>query len=286
MACTECGANKGHLMGCSQASIQIRATAPLLTEPQTSPTTTSAFEKYRLFVFPAFYLAMWVLSDTGFGRFVLRTFFGMWLHEFGHAIAAWLTGRWALPMPWLTFSFDRNIVVSILMFGGAAALIRFGRQHASMTTMALGGVVLLATLLGHVVPSSFQEPFVTFGGSAGAMVLGALVSCGFLVRSQLRLFQGGLRWGWLMIGSASWVDATREWWECKTDFALIPFGTLDGRPTDASRLVDEFGWGAGAMVNRFLLVAVISFMLAMSAFAAASLRERLTPPRSASRPAS
>ena len=290
MVCAECGAKNGHLMGCSQSSIQVRSTEPTLAEriaeDDAAETAPSAFEQYRLFAFPALYVVMWLLSDTGFGRFVLRTFFGMWLHELGHASAAWLTGRWALPLPWVTFSFDRNFVVSLLMFGGAAALIRFGKQRDSVTTMALGGVLAFATLLGHLAPTSFQEPFFTFGGEAGAMVFGALLSCGFLVRSPLRLFQGGLRWGWLVIGSASWADATRVWWDSKTDFAVIPFGVEDGMPSDASRLVDEFGWDALAMVRRFLFVALVSLVFALLAFVAALLRERFTRPRSASRPAS
>lgn len=290
MVCAECGAKNGHLMGCSRSSIQLRSTEPTLAEriaeDDAIETAPSAFEQYRLFAFPALYVVMWLVSDTGFGRFVLRTFFGMWLHELGHASAAWLTGRWALPLPWVTFSFDRNIVVSLLMFGGAAALLRFGKQRDSVTTMALGGVLALATLLGHLAPTSFQEPFFTFGGEAGAMVFGALLSCGFLVRSPLRLFQGGLRWGWLVIGTASWADATRVWWDSKTDFALIPFGVEDGMPSDASRLVDEFGWDALAMVRRFLFVALVSLVVAMVAFVAALLRERFTRSRSASRPAS
>ncbi|MDP3232913.1 MAG: hypothetical protein Q8N26_09060 [Myxococcales bacterium] len=290
MVCAECGAKNGHLMGCSRSSIQVRPTEPTLAEriaeDDAVETAPSAFEQYRLFAFPALYVVMWLLSDTGFGRFVLRTFFGMWLHELGHATAAWLTGRWALPVPWFTFSFGQNIVVSVAMFGAAAALIRFGRKRGSVTTMALGIVLALATMLGHLAPTSFQEPFFTFGGEAGAMIFGALSSCGFLVRSPLRLFQGGLRWGWLVIGTASWADATRVWWDSKTDFAVIPFGVEDGMPSDASRLVDEFGWDAQVMVRRFLVVALVSLVFALLAFVAALLRERFTRPRSASRPAS
>jgi hypothetical protein len=289
MSCAECGAKSGHLTGCSKSSIQVRPTEPTLAEriaqDDAAETTPSAFEQYRLFAFPGFYVVMWFFSDTDPGRFVLRTFFGMWLHELGHAAAAWLTGRWALPVPWFTYSFGQNIVVSVAMFGGAAALIRFGRQRDSLTTMALGGTLALATLAGHLAPTSFKKPFFTFGGEAGAMVFGALMSCGFLVRSPLRVFRGGLRWGWLVIGSASWADAARLWWTSKTDFAQIPFGVEDGTPSDASRLVDEFGWDAQVMVRRFLLVAAVSLGAAMMAFVAALLRERFTRPKSASRPA-
>lgn len=291
MACQECGAANGHLFGCSQTSIKLRSPdAPTLVEriaeDEAALTERSVYEQGRLFALPLLFGLMWLVSDTGFGRFVLRTFFGMWLHELGHASASWLTGRWALPLPWFTFSFERNILVSVFMFGGAVALIRFGKQRASPTTMALGAALFLATLGGHVAPASFQQPFFTFGGEAGAMVFGALMACGFLVRSPLRIFTGGLRWGWLVIGSASWADAFRVWWTCRTDYAEIPFGVEDGWPSDASRLVDEFGWDARTMVSRFVLVGLVSLAVAGVAFVAAVVRERLSPPRPASRPAS
>jgi len=281
MACAECGANRGHLLGCSQSTIQVRPAEPTLAEriaqDEAAETGASRYELGRLFAFPAVYLVMWLLSGTGIGSFVLRTFFGMWLHELGHASAAWLTGRWALPVPWFTFSFDRTVLVSVLMFGGAVALVRFGKRRDSGTTMALGLVLFVATLAGHLAPPALQQPFFIFGGEAGAMVYGALLTCGFLVRSPLRVFQGGLRWGWLVIGAASWADATRVWWASKTDFEAIPFGVEDGMPSDASRLVDEFGWDAAAMVRRFLTVALVSLVVAMLAFVAALVRERLAP---------
>lgn len=291
MACSECGADRGHLFGCTQSSIQLRTPeAPTLAdrikEDEAALTAPSAFEQYRLFAFPLVFVFMWLLSDTGFGRFVLRTFFGMWLHELGHASASWLTGRWALPLPWFTFSFDRQVLVSVLMFGGAVALIRFGRNRQSPTTIALGVAWFLATLAGHLAPTSFQQPFFIFGGEAGAMTFGVLVACGFLVRSPLKLFQGGLRWGWLVIGSASWADAMRLWWTCRTDDSAIPFGLEDGSPSDATRLVDEFGWDQWQMVDRFVLVGEVTLGLALVAFVAALVRERLTPPTPASRPAS
>src|SRR5687767_4757176 len=51
---------------------------------------------------PAALAIAWVLAKMDLGRFLLRTFFGMWLHELGHAVAAWLCGYPAIPGPWFT----------------------------------------------------------------------------------------------------------------------------------------------------------------------------------------
>lgn len=283
MTCDECGAKSGHLLGCSKSeySSPVVPVEPVLVElvaqDEAAEQISSAYELRRLIAFPLAYLLMWLFSATSLGSFVLRTFFGMWLHELGHASAAWLTGRWALPLPWVTFSFDRNWLVTVLLVGGSIALARFGLTRRSWATVGLGATLLAATIVGHLLPASAQRAFDVFGGEAGAMVFGALMSCGFLVRSQLRIFRGGLRWGWLVIGAASWADATRVWWTAKTDFAAIPFGEEDGMPSDASRLVDEHGWDAGVMVKRFLLVATVTLIAAGLAWVAAIVRERIAP---------
>lgn len=287
MSCQECGAARGHLLGCSLVSSAFRPTEPTLAERVEEDDRTSRedlpsdFERYRLLAFPLVYLGLWIVSAVPAVQGLLRIFFGMWLHELGHASAAWLTGRWALPLPWFTFSFSRSWLVTALLVLAVAALVRFGLRRPSRLSLGLGVALGLATLVGHLLPTAWQEPFFTFGGEAGAMVFGALLSCGYLVRSHLRPFQGGLRFGWLVIGAASWVDATRLWWTCWKNPDEIPFGLEDGHPSDATVLVDTWNWDADAMVRRFLFVAFLSLGLALVAFAAAIVREALTRRRSA-----
>jgi hypothetical protein len=281
MGCTECHARNGHLLGCSLTDPSFMAGASTLAEQtrqdERAEVEANPYERFRLVAFPLAFVFMWVFSATGFGQGLLRIFFGMWLHELGHASAAWVTGRWALPLPWMTYSFDKSLAVSFIVFSGAAALLWFGKQRGSPTTIALGVLLVLGSVVGHLAPASMQQPFFIFGGEAGAMVYGVLVACGFLVRSPLKLFQGGLRWGWLVIGSASWSDAMRVWWNSRADPDAIPFGLEDGMPSDATRLVDEFGWDQDVMVHRFLLVGVVTLAVALLAFVAAAVREALSP---------
>src|SRR6185295_9903905 len=50
------------------------------------------------FAVPAALIVAWAVDHTDLGAFFVRTFFGMWLHELGHAVAAWLTGYPAVPL--------------------------------------------------------------------------------------------------------------------------------------------------------------------------------------------
>jgi hypothetical protein len=225
-----------------------------------------------LVAFPLTFLGLWLLSGTGVGG-LLRVFFGMWLHELGHAGAAWLCGHWAVPLPWVTLRFERSWLVTLLVFAGFAALGRLGWRRRSTAMLALSGAGLVAALVGHLLSPASKQALFAFSGDAGAMVLGALLASAALSPSSHRLLRGGLRFGWLVIGAASWADATRLWWRARWDPGEIPFGVEsfgfgdDGMPSDASRLVDESGWEPRVMVTRFLVVAGLSLLGCVVAFA-------------------
>ena len=64
-----------------------------------------------------------VLAFTGPGGFLLRVFFGMWLHELGHALASWCCGVFAVPLPWVTFGGPgRSPAFVVALFGALGAL--------------------------------------------------------------------------------------------------------------------------------------------------------------------
>ena len=48
--------------------------------------------RIRTWAIPSALLCAFLLVSTGPGRAVVRIFFGMWIHELGHAAAAWLCG--------------------------------------------------------------------------------------------------------------------------------------------------------------------------------------------------
>ncbi|MDX2008562.1 MAG: hypothetical protein SFW67_00145 [Myxococcaceae bacterium] len=273
MACSECGAREGHLLGCTKSAFFVPPSSVVRPGPSTSPR-----ERLWLVAFPLTFLVMWGVSATSVGG-LLRVFFGMWLHELGHAAGAWLCGHGAVPLPWVTLRFERSWLVTALVFGGFGALGAWAWNRRSTPGLVLAVVGLVTALWGHLLSEATKRALFAFSGDAGAMVLGALLASASLVRSSHRLLRDGLRVGWLVIGAASWADATRVWWRARWDSAEIPFGVEsfgfgdDGMPSDASRLVDESGWEPRAMVNRFLVVAALSLCGCVVALVARWRRE-------------
>lgn len=275
MACSECGAHQGHLLGCSQADVRFKQ---LGVEPVRSSLATesdadeSAFERRRLWAFPLAFLGAWALVSTSLGAFIGRTCFGMWLHELGHAVAAWLCGQWAVPLPWFTWTFGRSPLVTVVLFGGLGALLWYGHRLKVPWMTATGGAVTVIAAGCHLLGESTQALFFTFAGEAGAMLFGAALSTTFLLPPAVGALRGGLRWGWLVIGAVSWADATHLWVLARRDPANLPFGLENGTESDATKLVERFHWEEDVMVTRYLVLAGVTLGLALVAWAFATWR--------------
>ena len=63
---------------------------------------TQLESRLRTWAIPAALAGAFLIVSTGPGHFLARIFLTMWVHELGHATAAWLCGFPAFPGPWLT----------------------------------------------------------------------------------------------------------------------------------------------------------------------------------------
>jgi len=262
-ACPECGAVNGHLMGCSQdaygaAIATARATR---SEPRDLQFTAEEerFELRSRLLAPAVVLAVTALmAVSGIGRFFLRVFFGMPLHELGHAVSAWLCGVIALPTFWFTRIEDsRSWFLRLLMLGGLAYLGRRSfvqKRYGRVAVWSALAVVLV--VCGFFLPMRTAKALFYFAGDGAGMVLGALAMSGFFARKGSRLHRGALRWGFLVIGAAAYVDIAHTWLAAWHHHDAIPYGMNEGQGlSDPSHLSEEYGWTDSQLVTRYLLVA-------------------------------
>jgi len=215
---------------------------------------------------PAALLTSLVLAQTDMGRFLLRTFFGMWLHELGHAVAAWLCGYPAFPGPWFTsVGEERSFLFALAITAGLAYAIWRARMEGERVWMGVAIAVLVLQLALTVILSpSKAHVLITFGGDAGSMVFGAALMAAFFVPPGHKLHRDWLRWGFLVIGAASFADTFPGWWTARHDPGVIVFGEIEGRAdTDPTVLVDS-GWTVVQMVSRYVAIGILS-LLALAA---------------------
>jgi len=215
---------------------------------------------------PGALLGAWILVHASLGRFLARALCGMWLHELGHAVAAWLCGYIAFPGPWATPVAEQRSPLFVLTLTGGLGWAVWRGWTSQKRRLATAGLALLALQLVCTLGLSERaaRTLITFSGHAGALVFGAALMATFFAPPGHKLHRDWLRWGFLAIGAAGFADSFDEWWRARTDFSVIAFGAVEGRgPTDASVLMAH-GWSMASMTGRYVAIGVLC-LLALAA---------------------
>jgi hypothetical protein len=211
------------------------------------------------------------------GHWLQRTFLSMIVHELGHAVTAWWCGFAALPTVWKTLIPEaRGAFAPLAVLALEAWLVVRGwtteRRAWLAAGVALAGLQAIGTLATSV--DRAQEA-ITFGGDAGAMVLGTLLMLTFFAGPESRLRTHQLRWGFLVIGAAALVDTYATWSAARRDPDTIPFGEIEGVGlSDPSKLDELYQWTAHQIVHRYLNVGAACFTVLAVAWLYATHRAR------------
>ena len=287
--CPRCGAPRAASIDCPKCGViyakahqpHAPVAAPQVLEPEAS---TGVWEgdledarlehRLRLFAVPAALIFAHFVVATRFGHALTRIFLSMFVHELGHAVAAWLCGYTAFPALWVTLMSSGRvpslaIVLSLALGLGAFWLWKVERQWSAA---ALGTVLVLQLALTLGVSARSAEALIAFAGDGGCFVLGAALMCTFYANNESSLVRGWLRWGFLAIGTFAFSDALATWWAARSDADAIPFGEIEGVGlSDPSKLTETYGWTIHQLINRYLFVAAVSFA-ALAVVYAAGLR--------------
>ena len=213
--------------------------------------------KYRIFALPLALLIARLLTGTGFD--MAAGMLAMVVHESGHAITSWLTGRWAVPLLWVTMHGDNRswlvvvIVIAAIVAGGFLAW----RAQRWGWVCAAGALLILELSLQTLTPFK-QEALIVFGGDGGAMVLSTILMAAFYAPRESALYKSwGLRWGLLVIGALAFMHVFRLW---SGPYENIPFGEIEGvNLSDPSLLTTMYGWSILQLVDRYVRLATVCF---------------------------
>jgi hypothetical protein len=203
--------------------------------------------KYRLLALPAALLLARLVAGTPLR--MAAAMLAMVLHESGHAITAWLTGRWAVPLPWVTpHGQERSWLIVLLVTAaiGFAGFLAWKMERPGWLLAAAGLLVLQLIAL-----SSPAEAMIIFFGDGGALVLATILMATFYAPRESRLYKSwGLRWGLLAIGALSFMHVFLMW---RGPLEDLPFGEIEGvNLSDPSLLTEMYGWTVLQMVDRYV----------------------------------
>ncbi len=269
-ACPHCGQPIRSAKGC-----ECRAGNP--PAKWALPALEASIERrFRMFAIPVALVIAWGIVHAGLGHMLLRTVLSMWIHELGHAVAAWLCGRFAFPGPWFTpvGSGRSMFVVAVVAgaLGGGAFRLWRARRFWSVALLLLLPVQLTCSFL---LPEGKASAFIIWSGDGGCMVIGTLLMLSLYARKGSQIRVGWLRWGFLVIGAAAFADGFATWWAARTDRDAIPFGENEGRGlSDPTVLVFEQGFSIPGLVHSYVWTGVACLAVLAVAYGLGLRKER------------
>ncbi len=215
--------------------------------------------KIRAAAIPAAFTLALIFNLWPMGHWLQRTFLSMMVHELGHAMTGWVCGYASIPTLWrTTFPEARTVFVTLVLVAGLAYV--GWRSWTTQRMLWFGAAVIALGLVFFGTTTSTDTAFeaFTFGGDGGAMVIGTALVLTMFAPAASRLRTNQLRWGFLVIGAAAYVDTLATWWRARTNEDVIPFGEIEGVGlSDPSKLQETFGWTTRTIVDRYLLVGAI-----------------------------
>ena len=216
-------------------------------------------KKLRIITIPAMLAVGILVQLTGFFSSLQRIVFTMPVHELGHATVAWFCGFDAIPTVWKTISStERGVVASFLLFVGILALANYGRRKMESAWVVIAACFLVLQGYGTFILSERDaEMYITFGGDGGGMVLATLLMVTFYFGKETQLYKGGLRWGFVFIGSSGFADMFMTWFRSLSDRANVPYGLTGGEPTDAFKLISYYSWSWEELIDRHVNIGIV-----------------------------
>jgi hypothetical protein len=195
-----------------------------------------------LIALPAMLVIAMLVQITGFLAGMQRIVFGMPVHEMGHAVTGWLCGFNSIPSLWVTVSSgERGYISSIVVLAALLMLTRYALVNKKPAWLIPAVIILLLQLYGTLIISeNTADMLITVGGDAMGLILATLLMVIFYLGKDTQLYKGSLRWGFLAIGAAAFLDIFTPWYN--KDISAIGYGMTGNIHTDSFKMINIHLW--------------------------------------------
>lgn len=205
--------------------------------------------------------------------------FQVWVHEFGHATVAWLTGKRALPLPigWTPVGPERSEFVYFGVLFLLGALFVAGVKERKVVPMLAAIVLALAQfVMTWRWPETIGYKWSVFGGVGGEFYLSAAMMGLFYFRLPEKFRWGGCRYMFLFIGAATFSSSFQRWRMIRRGEEGIPYGSMIHGEEDAGGdmniLFDDYGWSQRDIIHTFNDLATVCLVVLVVLYAIFALR--------------
>jgi hypothetical protein len=185
--------------------------------------------------FPIAFLIAIVAQLLVFPRFLLRGV-QIWIHEFGHATVAWLSGRGATPLPlgWTNVNEDRSTTVYLCFLILLLLLFWSGWREKKRWAMVLAVVLAISQFYMTWVMSEYAYfTWLAFGGVGGELYLSTFLMVCFYFPLPEKFRWDFWRYFVLLMAAYTFTASFGMWHQIKVGAAEIPWGSMLGGQGDA-----------------------------------------------------
>jgi hypothetical protein len=175
--------------------------------------------------------------------------FHVWVHEFGHATVAWLSGMRALPVPfgWTNIEEDKSplVYVGVPLLLGVLAVA--GWRERKVWPMVLAALLLAAQVyMTWILPEDRDRMWRIFAGVGGEFYLSSAMIGLFYFEFPEKFKWGSCRYVFLFIGAGTFFQSFSFWRDVKHGLEGIPYGSMingegDGGG-DMNILREDYHW--------------------------------------------
>lgn len=284
LGCLHCGTVWRHAPVVAPSAV---TTEPLLDRlaPEARPAWADGPENappVQLAVFLAAGAFVLMLTSVGIGSFLLDATIGMASHELGHALAYWLCGWVAIPLPYFTAAIahpGRALVLVELAALIAAAGWCWRTRHFFLLFLA-GLAAAVAARYGLFGDEADHDVLFAAAGVGGEIVFGALLVVAYFHRALHRTSWDLSRYACLLLGLALFQHQWLKWAEIVGTPSLLPVGSLfggrDDTGGDMNRLLREL-WTAEDIARGYVALAeACAYVIAAHALVLAARAWRWT----------
>ncbi|MEO0508610.1 MAG: hypothetical protein AAF065_01980 [Verrucomicrobiota bacterium] len=200
--------------------------------------------------------------------------FHIWIHEFGHATVAWLSGYRALPLPigWANIEETKSNFVYFGIIFLLGVLFYTGWNERKPWAMILA--VMIAPLQAYMTwfwPHHEYELWSYWGGIGGEYILSALMIIAYFMDFPEKFKWQYCKYLFLFLGTSTFAE-TFTFWQNAQSAADIPWGTmLHGHEDEGGDMnyLRAAGWSAADIISSYqntgkicLAVMILSFAIA------------------------
>jgi len=248
-------ARRKPLLPAAHAAPPKNAPPPFVPPPPPSPSRAFewaplAFDNWlvNVFVPPAMLLLVFLvhLSPLKF----LLTGFHVWVHEFGHATAAWMCGFRATPLPfgWTPVEpvYSHFVYFGVLLMFVLLFLAGLKERKVWPMVAAVALAVVQFYMTWRMPPARQEFWWGAFGGVGGEFYLSTFFMLSFWVQLPDKFKWGACRYVLFLIGATAFLNIWWHWRDVYRGLEEIPFGSMINGEEDAggdmNKLMDSFGW--------------------------------------------